>query len=126
MDNKELLNKLILFEKYYLGSKYEKKVKLAIMYYDMGKLNLCEKELASLPGQAELLEALVLKLKGKSVYRTLKQIQEGRVENNLVTLKGLSSLLTHIVIECEHGATEYKILIPLIVEKISEISYDAC
>lgn len=126
MDRKELLNQLILFEKYYTGTKYRKDVILASSFYKKNQLNLCKRALAELPSREQLLEALVQKLKKKSVYKTLKRIQEGKAGNGIGALKGLSSLLTHCIIECEHGAIEYKILIPLLVEKIGEISYDVC
>jgi len=118
----KLLNKLTEGEKYF--TKKAGIVNLARELFERGQFDLCEKELERLPTDAELLEKLVEKLKGKSVHKTLKQMQEGRVENNLLTAKGLSSLLTHILIECEHGNNEYKILIPNVIEKLNEIIYN--
>ena len=81
-------------------------------------------ELDKLPSTGVLLERLVEKLKGKSVSKTLRKIQEGKTEDNLITAKGLSSLLTHIFIECEKGNTEYRILVPSIIEKLNEVVYN--
>jgi len=121
--NLKLLNKLTEAEKYFIKKEYVDTVELARELFERGQFDLCEKELRKLPTNGELLENLVERLRGKSVYKTLKQIQEGKAGNDLLTLKGLLSLGTHIVIECEHGNTEYRILLPNLLEKIGEIAY---
>jgi len=126
MKKKDLLERLLLFEKYYKGSKYEARVILASSYYEQGLHDLCEKELRRIPTQEQLLKKLVEKLKGKSVYKTLKKLWSGKVDDNTTTLKGVSSLLTHALIEVEKGNAEYKILIPLIIEKVNELAYSIC
>ncbi len=120
----KLLNRLSEAEKHFTKKKYLGIVKLTAQLYEAGQFRLCEEQLDKLPTKAELLEQLVNKLKGKSVAKTLKLMQEGRTENSLTTAKGLSSLLTHIIIECENGNSEYKILIPNIIEKLNEIIYN--
>lgn len=122
--NLKLLNRIVEAEKCFIRKKYAGIVELAQELFERGQLDLCEKQLAKLPTNAELLGKLVEKLEGKSVAKTLKLIQEGKVENNLVTAKGLSSLLTHVLIECEKGNHEYKVLVPSIVEKLNEIIYN--
>lgn len=124
MSNIELLNKLVEAEKYFSNKKYQVIVKLARTLYERGQFDLCKVELDKLPTREQLLKNLVQKLVKKSVYKTLKKIQEGKVENDLVTLKGLLSLGTHIVIECEHGNSEYRILLHSLLEKASEIVYE--
>jgi len=122
--NEKLLNRLLEAEKYFTQKKYVEIVELAKELFERGQFDLCEKQLSKLPSSGELLEKLVKKLKGKSVYRTLKQIQEGKVGNDLYTAKGLSSLLTHALIEIEHGNNEYKVLVPIMIEKLNEIIYN--
>lgn len=123
--NLKLLNKLTEAKKYFTKKEYADTVELAEELFERGQFDLCEKQLEKLPGNVELLGRLVEKLKGKSVYKSLKLIQEGKaVENSLTTAKGLSSLLTHIIIECEHGNNEYKVLISNIIEKLNEIIYN--
>lgn len=109
--------------KYFTKKKYNGIVGRANEFFEHRQFNLCEKELAKLPNHFQLLENLVKKLKEKRLHKTLRKIQEGKVENSWVTLKGLMSLGVHMVIECEHGNSEYGILIPTILEKINEISY---
>lgn len=124
MSSTKLLDKLIEAEKYFSSKKYQATVKLARTLYERGQFDLCSIELNKLPSREQLLKRLVQKLEGKSVHKTLKKIQEGKVENNLITLKGLLSLGTHIVIECEHGDSECRILLPSLLEKASEIIYE--
>ena len=124
MNKKRLLQKLVLFERCFKRSKYRSIVETAMKLFHKGQYDLCEKEVNKLPTAEQLLETLIQKLQGKSVYRTLKKIQEGKVDNKVLALKGLSSLLTHTLIEIEKGRSEYKLLIPTIIEKIGEISYD--
>jgi len=122
--NLKLLNKLTEAEKYFITKEYVDTVELARELFERGQFDLCEKQLAKLPSRAELLDQLVEKLKGKSVYKTLKRIQEGKAGVDWAGLKGLMSLGTHIMIECEHGNTEYRILLPNLLEKISEMIYE--
>jgi len=121
----KLLNRVLEVQKYFTAEKYASIVEQAAILFNAGRFDICEKELDKLPNNVELLGRLVEKLKGKSVYKTLKKIQEGKVETNQMTLaKGLSSLLTHILIECAHGSNEYKILIPSVIEKLNEVTYN--
>lgn len=124
MDKKELLNRLFIAEKYFKGTKYQPAVDLARYSFTyLQDYNNCEEALNHLPTEKQLLEALVGKLKGKSVYRTLRKMQEGKLQNNLTTLKGLSSLLTHTVIEAEKKP-EFKLLIPSILNNINEVAFN--
>jgi hypothetical protein len=123
MEKVKLLEKLSKAEKYYVKEKYLPIVKYARKLFENGKFGLCDLKLNELPSSAELLEQLRSKLKNKHLCRTLRKIEEGKAENSLLVAKGLSSLLTHIIIECEHGNEEYKLLIPNVVEKINEVVY---
>ena len=124
MNESKLLNRLEEVEKYLIKKEYEDTIKLARLLYERGQLVLCRNALERLPSREQLLSNLVKKLEHKSVYRTLKKIQEGRVENDITTLKGILSLGTHILIECEHGDSEYMMLMPSILEKFGEMIYD--
>ena len=120
----KLLDKLTVVEKYFTKRKYIDIVELARELFERGQFDLCEKQLEKLPSNGELLEQLIRKLRKKSVYKTLRQLQEGKVGNDLLTAKGLSSLLTHIIIECDKGNDECKVLIPNVIEKLNEIIYN--
>lgn len=119
----KLLDRMFEAEKYFTGKEYHDIVRRARELFDKDGFKLCTGELDRLPSKGVLLERLVKKLQGKSISRTLKKIQEGKVKDDLVMAKGLSSLLTHIFIECEKGNTEYKILVPNIIENLNEAVY---
>lgn len=118
-----LLTRLSEAEKYFTKKEYVGINKRAEELFERGEFTLCKKELDKLPNSAQLLETLVSKLKDKHLYKTLRKIQEGKVPNDLLTAKGLSSLLTHVIIEVEQGNNEYKVLIPVVAEKLNEIIY---
>ena len=123
--NLKLLGRLCEAHKYFAKKEeYSDVVKLAQELFERGQFDSCENELSKLPSSAELLGNLVKKLKGKSICKTLKKIQEGTIENDLLTAKGLSSLLTHIIIEVEQGNSEYRVLVPIVIEKLNEVTYN--
>ena len=76
-----------------------------------------------LPTRDQLFESLLTKLKGKSVYKTLRQIHEKTEVSDLTKLKGISSLITHCIIEIEGGRKEFGMLLPTLLEKLSELIY---
>lgn len=119
----QVLDRLEKAERYFTKKEYESIVTAARNLFEHSKFVLCQKKLDELPSSGDLLEQLRAKLKNKHLCRTLRRIEEGRTENTLLVAKGLSSLLTHVIIECEQGNPEYKILIPNIVEKINEVVY---
>ncbi|MHA1288849.1 MAG: hypothetical protein ACTSPB_15770 [Candidatus Thorarchaeota archaeon] len=118
----ELSDTLRVSEKYFTRAEYSGIVNSARKLYEQGNFEQCRKILDTLPTASELFDQLTEKLKGKSVYRTLKKLQEGKGGPE-VTPKALSSLLTHIFIECEKGNSEYGLLIPKILEKLNEAVY---
>ena len=71
--------------------------------------------------QEQLMARLIIKLKDKSVYKTLKALSEGKVENTPTALKGLFSLGTHIAIELEQGNKEFGMLLPPLYNKIGKL-----
>jgi len=122
MKKKELLQILLLAERNFRGSEYEPIVNLSLELFNRGCYDLCERELSKLPTADKLLDDLVEKLKGKSVYKTLRKIQNGCSDDSIITAKGLSSLLTHVLIECERSP-EYRILVPSILDKLNEVIF---
>ena len=121
--NLKLMDRLFGVEAYFTKKEYLSSIELARKLFEQGQFDKCSEELDKLPSSAELLERLVKKLKGKSIGRTLKKIQEGKSKDTLITAKSLSSLLTHIFIEVEKGNFEYKILVPNIIEQLNEAVY---
>jgi len=66
------------------------------------------------------LATLVEKLKGKSVYTSLKRISEGKCENKVNEVIGISSLLTHSLIEMKKNPDYVKLTDNLYV-KLGEL-----
>ena len=122
-DYMKLLDRIFEAEKYFVGDEYVDIIELARRLFNKDQFEKCVEELDKLPSSEVLLERLVKKLKGKSVGRTLKKLQENRIKDDLVGSKALFSLGTHILIECEQGNSEYRILLPSLLEKLNEITY---
>jgi hypothetical protein len=119
----ELLSHLMEAQHNFKDTVYQPLVDQAEEYFSNDMIDEACKTLCKLPSEAELLKDLIEKLKGKSVYKTLKKMDEGKSKSDIESLKGLFSLGTHIVIECEKGKGEYRSLLPLIHERISELVY---
>ena len=119
-----LLTKLQIAEKYFTCERYRTLVSLARSKFIAGNHSACEALVAKLPTVESLLEELLEKLKGKSIYRTLEKIHKNESVSALVKLKGLSSLITHTVIEMEKGNTEFGLLLPSLLEKTQTLLYE--
>lgn len=122
--NSDLLSRLLEAECNFKGTTYQPIVDRAQEFFNENRVDEAIKVLCQLPSEAELLKNLIEKLKGKSVYKTLKRMDEGKIRSNAEALKGLFSLGTHIVIECEQGRGEYRALLPVIHERIGELVYE--
>jgi hypothetical protein len=119
----KVLARLVEANTYFRDSSYDSVLDSANGHYHNGRFLECVAQLDKLPTVDALLHALIEKLKGKSVYDTLKRICEGKAQEYMVVAKGFSSLLTHTLIEIEHGNLEYRRLIPVIMEQLSEVSH---
>ena len=117
----KLQNRLTEAEVFFVGEKYKTSLSLASHLLEQGQLGACKDILDKLPTKDELLETLVVKLKGKSIYKTLWRIHENKDVDSLTKVKGLSSLVTHCVIEIQAGGTEYGMLLPILLEKEEEL-----
>jgi hypothetical protein len=124
MNKNELLNNLLVAEKYFTSDKHLTQVSLARQRFTSDSFKACEEIVKQLPTSDSLLAELMEKLKGKSIFRTLKKIHENKDVGPMVKLKGLSSLITHTIIEMEHGRPEYGILLPMLLEKEQELLYE--
>jgi hypothetical protein len=119
--NQELFSKLVKAETYLLESQYRPHVYRARMLFEEGKDTECKIVLESLPTAKQLLDALVEKLQGKSVHKTLVKIATNECKSKFELLKGLFSLSTHVIIEAELGHREYLMLLPQLYSKIGEV-----
>jgi hypothetical protein len=99
------------------------KSKLVDRLYRENKFDEVREALSSFPTYESLLSTLVSKLKGKSVFTTLKKVAENKETDKYTKLKGLYSLSTHACIECENGNSEYKLVLHRLYEQIAHELY---
>lgn len=115
----EIAKLLAVAERFFTSPEYAATVNEARGFWVEGRAYLAANALAKLPTAEKLLDRLIEKLKGKSVEKTLKAIREGKAADNpVVEMMGLSSLLTHVLIEMKQGHREYGVLVPVIFEKM--------
>jgi hypothetical protein len=69
------------------------------------------------------LELLIEKLKGKSVYENLKNISLGKEKDSIREVVGISSLLTHALIEMKIDKN-YKMLVASLYERLGILIYN--
>jgi len=119
-----VVDRLEYAERYFSYSPdYSKSVKEARRLFDDCAFSTCSKKLKKIPTVDQLMEQLVERLKGKSVYKTINRIiKEGKVDP-IDRIKGLSSLLTHAMIEM-HDNPEYAAVAKVVLERLNSLVYD--
>lgn len=123
---KQLLQRLIEVESCAgLAKRYQIQIATAQKHFDKHNLEECSKILEQIPTADTLYQALLKTLRGKHLYRTLRQIDEGRPLAHYTKLKALTSLLTHIFIEIEKGNTEYELLVYQILDAVNVLAFSS-
>ena len=123
MNKSEILTSLYEADKYFSQSIYREIVQKAWGLWNINaSLNSIQETLKKLPSDKQLLFKLMEKLKGKSVYTTLKHVKV--TDNKVKEAKALSSLLTHALISVEQGENEFKKLLPVLLSKINSKVYE--
>ena len=117
--------KLNQAERYFTKTRYKNIVERATSHYVSGESEKCDRVLDTLPTADKMLQDLMPVLQKKSVFSTMKKVMEGKIESDWTSMKGLSSLATHCLIECERGNTEYLLLVDIIHEKIGKMLVNA-
>ena len=124
MNRNQVLSNLCEADKHFKNSKHKEIIKEAwILWNSNHSLKSIQQRLNQLPSDKQLVSQLIEKLKGKSVYKTLKRL--GKIKNPMQEAKALSSLLTHAIISVEQGEVQYGKLFPLLLTKINEKVYKA-
>jgi hypothetical protein len=113
------VKQLFILNKYFTSKTYFSLLQETNQAYLCNDFKRLDELMEQFPTEHQLLGMLVEKLKGKSVYITLKKITEGKVKNQAALAKGLSSLLTHTLVEVEQGNSEYKLLMEDLVKKLN-------
>lgn len=101
--------------------KYRETIKEAYRLHSKGLNEEALKVLSNLPSDQQLFNNLAEKLKDKPVYKTLKQLSEGKITDKYRKIIGLASMMTHTAIECEQGNKEYEVLFESIFSKLYEL-----
>jgi hypothetical protein len=123
--NFELLLKLTEAQIHFKASKYSETVNEAEKAFNHGDAIECERLLNKLPTVDQLMMDLVKKLEGKRIHETIKKIVSRDLkDSDLIVAKGLSSLLTHCIIECETNLG-FRMLIPVIQERLNEALHNS-
>jgi hypothetical protein len=111
--------RLFTLNKYFTSKVYENLLQETNQAYLKSDFKKLDELMSRFPTDKQLLGLLVEKLKGKSVYTTLRKILEGKIKNQAALTKGLSSLITHTLVEIEQGNPEYKILLEDLMKKLN-------
>lgn len=123
----ENIKKIEEIELYFRDTIYSPLVENLLDGYFEGNSKKVSDLIEQFPTKKQLMETLCEKLKGKAVHHTLKEISKKGDTNDVLTAKALSTLVTHVLIECEQGNKEYKfILVDLcknLFERIEKILY---
>ena len=107
----------------YFSTSYPVVVQNIKQAYRAGNIEKVIEGLKKLPTKDKLLGSLLEKLKGKPVHKTLiKFLKEEKLDRE-VELKGLFSLGTHIVIECQKGNKCYEVLLPYVYERLGTVLF---
>jgi len=112
---------LDIAEKYFLKSKFASVVIEANSLYACGMDYHAEELLNKLPDEKAMLAALVEKLKGKSVWKGLKNLEETQ-NQGLEALIAWSSLHTHCLLEMKESP-EYLLLADQVLETINRLRF---
>jgi len=85
--------------------------------YIRGDYDMIDEVIQKLSGDFKLLEMLITKLKGKSVYTGLKNLMEGKDQSNEQAIISTASLISHCAIEVKENK-EYRKLLPDLYRKL--------
>lgn len=115
---KNYSNMILRITREYIGTKYEPLVDEATAAYVSGDYQKIDEVAKKLPDDIYLLETLVEKLKGKSVYTNLQLLLEGKETSTEQAVISTASLITHVAIDLKEGNKEYRRLLPSLYAKL--------
>ena len=113
--------KLLEYSRKFSSTKYSETLNELYDCYlrdDWKRFELVEKKF---PSDVQLLENLIEKLKGKSVYSNLRKIFKNESVNVIDMKVTLSSLITHLLLEEKQGGREYSNLIKETHKKLGDL-----
>jgi hypothetical protein len=121
MTKSEIIERICWSERY-LCNKYSKEIDEVYKLFIRGSFNEASNILKKLPTVDSLTEELVERLKGKSVYKTVKLITSEQKVDDAFLAKGLSSLITHAIIEMK-DRPEYLSVVKVLMERLNSVVF---
>jgi len=115
---KNYSNLILRITREYIGTKYEPLVDEATAAYVSGDYQKIDEVVKKFPDDIYLLETLVNKLEGKSVYTNLQLLLEGKETSTEQAIISTASLITHVAIDLKEGNKEYRRLLPSLYAKL--------
>jgi hypothetical protein len=109
---------LLNINRQFSGTKYDVLVDEATKAYIRGDYKKIDEIIEQLPNDLILLEELVSKIHGKSVYTNLKLLLEGKETSTEQAIISTASLITHVAIDLKEGNKEFKRLLPSLFTKL--------
>jgi len=102
------------------GTKYDNVLREMINAYTVDDFKGIDEALKKLPTEIELYDSILEKVKGKSVEKNLKLAVRNTTASVVEHLIAVSSLLTHVAIECKNNK-EYRVLLPDLHNKLEAL-----
>ena len=102
------------------GSKFTSEVNEMIQAFKKGDDKAFEAAFAKLPTDIQLYDQIIERVKGKSVEKNLKATIKVTKKDITEQLIAVSSLMTHVAIECKRNK-EYRALLPDLHNKIDSL-----
>jgi hypothetical protein len=111
-------NLILRITREYTGTKYEPLVEAASEAYVHRDYKKIDEIVKQLPDDLRLLDELMKKLEGKSVYTNLELLLEGKETSTEQAIISTASLITHVAIDLKEGNKEFKRLLPSLYAKL--------
>ena len=117
LTNKEYSQKILELSRRDFEESDKPLVEAAANAYIQSDYEKLDEILEKLGDDYKLLETLITKLKGKSVYNGLKNLTEGKDQSNEQAIISTASLISHVAIE-SRADNKYRRLLPDLYRKL--------
>ena len=113
-------NEVLRLVRSFVGTKYDSLVDEAVDAYNASDEARLNEVVAKIPTDIQLMDMMLEKIKDKSVFKNLKKTLGDKTQNVNDAVIGVSSLITHVVIECKENR-EFRALLPDLYNKRGEL-----
>ena len=112
--------KIYHFTKVFDGTKYDGVLKEMIDAYTRDDYKAIDEAIKKLPTDIQMYDSILEKVKGKSVESNLKTALKNTSRDIVEQLIAVSSLMTHVAIECKKSR-EFRALLPDLHNKLDTL-----